>query len=104
MVDFVDGAQPEFDSRLGPRLGRGMPQAWARSWLPWIGFMLLTMGSLQASLAASRSDASDLRVLGTGLLIAGGGASLIARGTHGSRRLLIMAGAAALGVTAGLSL
>lgn len=80
-----------------------MRRRWTERLLPWVGAGLLGMGALQATLVALRSPAADLRVLGTGLLIAGGGFSLVARGTHGARRWAFWLGGLLLGAaTAGL--
>lgn len=67
-----------------------MPRRWSDRWLPWVGALLMGMGSLQATLAASAADRPDLRAMGTGLLIAAGGIGLAARGSHGGRRWLII--------------
>ncbi len=54
--------------------------------VPWVGTVLMVMGVVQTALAASRLDEVEVRLLGTGLLIAGGGIGLVARTTHGARR------------------
>jgi hypothetical protein len=67
--------------------------------VPWFGATLVALGALQVALTVIRgSDGPGFRVLGTGLLVCGGGIGLIARAQHGSRRLAFIA----LGLGAGL--
>jgi len=73
-----------------------MRRRWTDRLVPWVGATLLAMGTLQAALSALRGG-DDLRVLGTGLLISGGGFGLVARGTHGARRWVFLLGGAAAG-------
>jgi hypothetical protein len=74
-----------------------MRRRWTDRLLPWVGTGLLTMGAFQATLVVLQGKATELRVLGTGLLIMGGGFGLIARGTHGARRWAFIVGGLGLG-------
>jgi len=77
-----------------------MPRRWAERLLPWVGALLLAMGTLQATLWGARGsvNGAELRLLGTGLLMGVGGLGLVARGRGGARRWLYVA----LGIGLGL--
>lgn len=61
----MPGVKPRFFERLAP----------------WIGALIVVMGASQAGLVLAKGGKLDMRMLGTGLLITGGGLGLIARRT-----------------------
>ena len=48
---------------------------------PWVGAIVVAMGASQAGLVLTKPGPLDVRMLGTALLITGGGVSLVARRT-----------------------
>lgn len=75
-----------------PKMSREKPRLLARL-APWIGALIVLMGATQAGLTFTKGGELDMRMLGTGLLITGGGASLIAKKAKGLRLALFLFGA-----------
>lgn len=73
--------------------------------LPWVGALLLAMGSLQVTLSLMTRGVfgGELRVVGTGLLVGMGGFGLVAR-VHGGRRWIFLAAGLSVGVTTAFAL
>jgi len=77
------------------RMSRQKPRLIARL-TPWVGALVVTMGVTQAGLTLAKGGELNLRMLGTGLLIAGGGAGLVAKRARGLGLLGFLGGALAI--------
>lgn len=76
-------------------MSRQKPRLIARL-TPWVGALVVTMGVTQAGLTLAKGGELNLRMLGTGLLIAGGGAGLVAKRARGLGLLGFLGGALAI--------
>lgn len=102
-VPGPSGDNPGVADTPPPKMSAGAPKRPLTRLAPWIGALIVAMGATQAGLSLVKDGDVDMRVLGTGLLITGGGAGLIARHAKGLRLLAFVGGAiglAALGVRA----
>lgn len=79
----------------GPgRMQQGAPSGGLQRLAPWVGAAVVAMGATQAGLVLTQAGPLDLRMLGTALLITGGGAGLIARRTGARPALFAFLGGA----------
>ncbi len=74
-------------------MSRARPRFFGRL-MPWIGSLIIIIGATQAGLTLSKSETVDMRTLGTGLLVCGGGLSLVARRLKLSPALFAFVGGA----------
>lgn len=76
------------------RMSQGAGPSGFQKLVPWVGAAVVAMGASQAGLVLTKAGPLNMQMLGTALLITGGGMSLVAKRTGARPAFFLFVGGA----------